>query len=217
MELYLEELVEWIFTLSPLSIYTVFVIIAYLENVIPPLPGDILVAFGGYLAAEHLIDFTILLVLTVMASVVGFMTMYGMGSFWGYRIDEKRESFWLMRFIDMKYFNRGRRWMQKWGQWVIVANRFLAGTRSVISFTAGIYRTKVNYTILSATISSLIWNFILISLGWIVNENWQIIGDYLGLYGWVILIVIIITILARFFYLKKKGKKIISVSKKRTD
>jgi membrane protein DedA with SNARE-associated domain len=51
-----------------------------------------------------------------------------------------------MRFIDMKYFERGRRWMQKWGQWVIVANRFLAGTRSVIAITAGIYRTKINYT-----------------------------------------------------------------------
>lgn len=207
MEFYLEELIEWIFTLSPLSIYSIFVIIAYLENVIPPVPGDILIVFGGYLAAEQVISFTTLLLLTVVASVVGFMTMYGIGSFWGYRIDEKRDSFWLMRFIDMKYFNRGRRWMQNWGQWVIIANRFLAGTRSVIALTAGIYRTKVNYTILSSTISSLIWNTILLSLGWFVNENWQIIGDYLGIYGWGILIIIAIAVIGRLIYVKRKKKK----------
>jgi membrane protein DedA with SNARE-associated domain len=207
MEIYLEELIEWIFTLSPLSIYSVFVIIAYLENVIPPVPGDILVVFGGYLAAEQLISFTTLLLLTVLASVVGFMTMYGIGSFWGYRIDEKRDSIWLMRFIDMKYFNRGRRWMQNWGQLVIIANRFLAGTRSVIALTAGIYRTKVNYTILSSTISSLIWNTILLSLGWFVNENWQIIGDYLRIYGWAILAVIVVAVIGRLIYAKGRKKK----------
>ncbi len=207
MEIYLDDLVDWVFTLSPLSIYTIFFIVAYTENIAPPIPGDVLVAFGGYLAAEQLVDFTTLLILTTVASVFGFMTMYGFGSFWGYRIDEKREGFWLMRFIDMKYFDRGRRWMQNWGQWVIVANRFLAGTRSVIAITAGIYRTKVNYTILSSTISSLLWNSILLGFGWFVHENWQVIGDYLGYYGWVILTLIILAILGRIYYVKKYRKK----------
>ena len=207
MEMYLDDLVDWVFTLSPLSIYTIFFIVAYTENIAPPIPGDVLVAFGGYLAAERLVDFPTLLILTTVASVFGFMTMYGFGSFWGYRIDEKREGFWLMRFIDMKYFNRGRRWMQNWGQWVIVANRFLAGTRSVIAITAGIYRTKVNYTILSSTISSLLWNTILLGFGWFVHENWQIIGDYLRYYGWLILILIILAVLGRIYYVKKYRQK----------
>jgi membrane protein DedA with SNARE-associated domain len=207
MEMYLDDLVDWVFTLSPLSIYTIFFIVAYTENVAPPIPGDVLVAFGGYLAAERLVDFPTLLILTTVASVFGFMTMYAFGSFWGYRIDEQRESFWLMRFIDMKYFDRGRRWMQKWGQWVIVANRFLAGTRSVIAITAGIYRTKVNYTILSSTISSLLWNSILLGFGWFVHENWQVIGDYLGYYGWLILALIILAVLVRIYKVTKVRKK----------
>jgi membrane protein DedA with SNARE-associated domain len=207
MEMYLDDLVDWVFTLSPLSIYTIFFIVAYTENVAPPIPGDVLVAFGGYLAAERLVDFPTLLILTTVASVFGFMTMYAFGSFWGYRIDNQRDSFWLMRFIDMKYFDRGRRWMQKWGQWVIVANRFLAGTRSVIAITAGIYRTKVNYTILSSTISSLLWNSILLGFGWFVHENWQVIGDYLGYYGWIILALIILAVLVRIYYVRKIRQK----------
>lgn len=200
MEVYLEQAVEWILTLSPLSIYTVFVLIAYLENVVPPVPGDLLVVFGGYLAAEQVVGFTFLLIFTTIASVAGFMTMYAIGSFWGYRIDNQREKFWLIKVIDLKYFYRGKRWMQRWGQWVIVANRFLAGTRSVISLTAGIYRTKINYTILSSTVSSLMWNTILLGLGWLVHENWQMIGDYLNIYGWLILLLIIAGVSARLIY-----------------
>lgn len=207
MEVYLDEIIEWIFTLSAMSIYSIFFLTAYLENVIPPIPGDLLVAFGGYLAAEQMVGFTNLLILTTMASVMGFMTMYGIGSFWGYRIDEHRDKFWLMRIIDVKYFDRGKRWMQKWGQWVIIANRFLAGTRSVIALTAGIYRTKVNYTIISATVSSFLWNTILLGFGWLVHENWYVIGDYLGIYGWIILILIFIAVIARFAYMWIHQKK----------
>lgn len=207
MEVYLDEIIEWIFTLSAMSIYSIFFLVAYLENVIPPIPGDLLVAFGGYLAAEQMVGFTNLLILTTIASVLGFMTMYGIGSFWGYRIDEHRDKFWLMRIIDVKYFDRGKRWMQKWGQWAIITNRFLAGTRSVIALTAGIYRTKVNYTIISATVSSFLWNTILLGFGWLVHENWHVIGDYLGIYGWIILILIVIAVIARFAYMWIHQKK----------
>lgn len=207
MEATLYEIVEWIFTLSPLSIYSVFFLIAYFENIIPPVPGDVLVAFGGYLAAEQLVSFTLLLGITTIASVVGFMTMYAIGNHWGYKIENQREKFWLMRFIDVKYFDKGKRWMERWGQGVILANRFLAGTRSVISITAGIYRTKVWTTVLSSSVSSVLWNFLLLMLGWIIHENWYVIGEYLNLYGQIVLALIILAVSARFGYIFWKRRK----------
>lgn len=207
MEATLNEIVEWIFTLSPLSIYSVFFLIAYLENIIPPVPGDVLVAFGGYLAAEQLVSFSLLLAITTFASVIGFMTMYAIGSHWGYQIENQREKFWLMRFIDVKYFDKGKRWMERWGQGAILANRFLAGTRSVISITAGIYRTRLWTTVLSSSISSLLWNFVLLMLGWIVHENWYVIGEYLNVYGQIVLVLIILAVSARFGYIFLKRRK----------
>lgn len=208
MESHLEELAQWIYTLSPLSIYSIFFLITYLENVIPPIPGDLLVVFGGYLAAEQVVGFSSLLAVTTTSSVAGFMSMYAIGSYWGYRIHEGKESFWLLRVIDLKYYYRGKRWMENWGQGVILANRFLAGTRSVISLTAGIYRTKINTTILAATVSSLIWNTILLISGWVVHENWEVIGHYLNIYGWSILAIIVMLVIARIVYVKLvRGKQ----------
>lgn len=209
MEAYTEQIFEWIQTLSPFSIYMIFASIAYLENIVPPIPGDLLVAFGGYLAAEQIIGFTPTLAITTVASVIGFMNMYAIGVYFGDKIEVQRKHFWLMRFFDVKYFDKGKRWMDKYGQGVILANRFLAGTRSVISLTAGITKTKVYSTILSSAISSLLWNTILLGLGWLVHENWQIIGHYLNVYGWIILSIIVILIAIRLLFKQERKTEII--------
>lgn len=200
MEAYVQEIVEWIQALSPFYIYLIFTLVAYFENIIPPVPGDVLVAFGGYLAAEQIIKLVPVLALTTLASVVGFMSMYAVGWYFGDRIEQERNRFWLMRFVDVKYFDKINRWMGRWGQGVILANRFLAGTRSAISLTAGITKTNVYSTIINSFISSILWNSILLTFGWIVHENWQIIGHYLNIYGWIVLIMIAIAIVIRLIY-----------------
>lgn len=206
MEENIQHTVDWIFTLSPLSIYLIFFSVAYLENIIPPIPGDILVVFGGYLAAEQVVRFSVVLGLTTISSVVGFMTMYAIGAHFGDKIEEQGRRFWLMRFIDVKYFDKAKRWMHRWGQRAVLANRFLAGTRSVISLTAGITKTKMWPTVINSAISSFLWNGILLWLGWLVNENWQVIGNYLNIYGRIILFLIIVAIAIRIIFYRKKKK-----------
>lgn len=206
MEQFTQELIQWIQGLPPLSIYAVFFLVAYFENIVPPVPGDVLVAFGGYLAAESVIELLPVYILTTVASVIGFMTMYWLGSHWGAQIEEQRERFWLMRFIPLKYMNKVRNWMGKWGLGVVMANRFLAGTRSVISLTAGISHTAIPGTVLSSTVSSLLWNGILLGAGWIVHENWQIIGDYLSIYGRVILAIVVAFIIIKVLMARYRNK-----------
>ena len=202
MEVYVEQAVEWILTLSPVSIYAIFMLVAYAENVLPPVPGDILVVFGGYLSAEQIVSFNLLLAITTVASVVGFMNMYAFGYYFGDKIETERSDFWLMKVIDVKYFDRCKRWMHSYGQAVIVANRFLAGTRSVIAVTAGLTKMRPITTIMSSAISSITWNFVLLGAGWVVHENWYVIGDYLNYYGWSILILLVLGLLGRIIYVK---------------
>ncbi len=181
------DLVEWIETLPVISIYVAFFLIAYLENVIPPIPGDIMIVFAGYLAADGFVDFTTVLLLTTVASVFGFMSMYYVGYRWGDGINQKGSRFWLFRYLDYRYMTKAQAWMGRWGQGVIVGNRFLAGTRSIISLISGISQTDIRKTILSSFTSSILWNFILLGSGWIIKENWEQIGSYLSYYSWVIL------------------------------
>lgn len=202
MEVYLEQAVNWILTLSPVSIYSIFLIVSYAENILPPIPGDVMIVFGGYLAAEQIISFNALICITTLASVIGFMNMYAFGYYFGDKIDTHRSDFWLMRIIDVKYFDRCKRWMHSYGQAVIVTNRFLAGTRSVIAVTAGLTKMRTSTTVLSSFISSIMWNFVLLASGWVVHENWYVIGDYLNIYGWSVLTLIVLIIGGRVLYVK---------------
>ena len=206
LEQFTQELIQWIEVLPPLSIYIVFFLVAYFENIIPPIPGDVLVAFGGYLAAESVIDIVPVFILTTLASVIGFMTVYWLGSHWGVQIETQKERFWLMKFIPLKYMKKVRSWMGRWGLGVVLANRFLAGTRSVISLTAGISHTSIPGTIISSTVSSLLWNGILLGFGWIVHENWQVIGNYLSIYGRIILVLVIGIIVIRLLISRYRNK-----------
>lgn len=205
VEQFTQEAVQLIQSLSPISIYLVFFLVAYTENILPPIPGDVLVAFGGYLAAESVIGLFPVLALTTIASVIGFMSMYWVGSRFGSQIESKGKGVRLLRFIPVEYLNKVRSWMQQWGLGVVLANRFLPGTRSVISLAAGLGHTKVSTTILCSAISSVLWNSILLGFGWVVHENWRLIGEYLSIYGRVILALVGLYILVRvgIYYYRK--------------
>ncbi|HCI71211.1 MAG TPA: DedA family protein [Balneola sp.] len=203
-----QNIVEWINVVPPLGIYLIFFGIAYLENLIPPMPGDVIVAFGGYLAAEGTISISILFVVTVIASVIGFMNMYWFGKKWGSQIEDNPKSHFILRFIDYKYFQKGKKWMNEWGQWVVFGNRFLAGTRSVISLTTGMSGLKISYTVLNSLISSILWNALLIGAGWYVRDNWEVIGKYLSNYGKLILIAIVAVITIKFLVFRGSKKKV---------
>ena len=183
-----QQIVDWVAMVGPIGVYLIIALIAYLENVLPPIPGDVLLAFGGYLAAEGLVGITPIWLLTVFASVVGFMNMYWLGNKLENQISENRHDHFLLKFVNYRYIYKGKKWMGQYGQWVVVANRFLAGTRSVISLTAGMSHLSISKTVINALISSALWNAILLAGGWFVRDNWQIIGVYLSDYGKVILI-----------------------------
>ncbi|MCP9291716.1 MULTISPECIES: DedA family protein [Gracilimonas] len=208
-----QSIVDWISVVPPIGVYLIFFGIAYIENLIPPMPGDVIVAFGGYLAAEGLIGLFPVWSLTVVASVGGFMTMYWLGHRWGAQIEENRDSHFLLRFIDYKYFARGKKWMSRWGQGVIVANRFLAGTRSVISLTAGMSHLKITPTILSSLVSSVLWNTLLLAMGWVIRDNWQIIGEYLSNYGKVILALIALFVGLKAYFSYRRRKQVVKDEK----
>lgn len=203
----IQNIIDWIEVVPPLGIYLIFFGIAYIENIIPPMPGDVIVAFGGYLAAEGVVSFTVLLIVTVVASVVGFMNMYWFGYKWGAQIEENQDDHLILRFLDYKYFKKGKKWMAEWGQWVVFGNRFLAGTRSVISLTTGISKLNVTHTALNSFFSSLLWNFLLLASGWYVRDNWEVIGHYLSNYGKIILVIIVLLFLIRIVVLKAKKNK----------
>ena len=164
---YLEQLFEH---LSPIIAYILLGFSAFIENVIPPIPGDTVVIIGAYLVSIDKLDFWGVYLSTTIGSLMGFMTMYMIGRYFGRPFIYKKKS--RARIFKESQIKKVEIWFSKWGYWVIFANRFLAGTRSVISLFSGFFHLKILYVFILGLISAAVWHALLIVAG-SVGGRWQ--------------------------------------------
>lgn len=168
----------------------------FVENVFPPAPGDTIVIVLGALIGLGKADYFSVLTVATIGSTVGFIAMFLFGKFLGQRlIDSNR-----FKYINEKNLEKPRNWFKKYGYTIIVINRFLTGTRAVISFLAGISKMNFGITILLSAVSSLVWNGLLIYFGMLAGSNWREIDRYIALYGYILLPIFVL--IALFFAYK---------------
>lgn len=167
--------------------YILILLIAFLapfmENIFPPAPGDsILVLLGAFVGLGK-VDFISILAVSSLGSVIGFILMFLIGRYFGDKIIDSNR----FKFINEKNMRKPRMWFHKYGYLVIVVNRFLSGTRAVISFLAGMSGMRLRYSMLLAALSSILWNGLLIYLGKIFGDNWREVFRYVEHYGLILL------------------------------
>ena len=202
-----EEILNQISTFPPIWIYVTLFLFSFIENVFPPSPSDLVVLIGGTLISTGVIHFIPTLILTTIGSIIGFMVLFYLGS----AIDKKVIHTGKLKFIPVDAVDKVEAWFNKYGYWVILANRFLPGTRSVISFFSGLSHLKVEKTVILATISALTWNAIILLLGITFGDHVKVIDNYLSTYSNIVIaitILIVLFFIIKNFILKKKQKTV---------
>jgi membrane protein DedA with SNARE-associated domain len=183
----LEYAVEFIQGLPPLGVLAFVCFITLLENVFPPSPSDTILVFCGTLIGLGTVGFAPMIASATLGSVLGFLAMYWVGERYGVQIIESKR----FRFLPVDGIQRAEDWFRRYGFWVIVANRFLSGTRAVISMVAGIAKMPLGATTLLSAVSAAVWNAILLGAGAMLGKNWLKMDEYLQLYGKVLLIILV--------------------------
>ena len=201
----LQEIISYISTLDPALIYVVLFFFAFIENILPPSPSDFVLLFGATLIANSTLGFIPILLLTSVGSALGFIVMYLIGEFLGEKLLRSGK----FKFIKQESLDKADHFFHKYGYNLILINRFLPGTRAVVSFFSGVHKLKPMRTFIYAAVSSFVWNAILIFLGIQLGNNLELVDKYLSEYYQIILSItglIIIIVLVRFWMKKKKSK-----------
>lgn len=202
----MEEIINYIASANLPFIY--ILLIAFLaplvENLFPPAPGDTLLIILGTIVGLGKVDFLSVLMISTIGSTVGFTIMFILGKYFGNKVVDSNR----FKFINEKNMQKPRMWFHKYGYLVVVINRFLSGTRAVISFLAGMSNMRLRYSVVLAAISSLLWNVLLIYLGKIFGSNWRIVNQYLETYG-LYLLPVVVLLFGYFIYrfIKNTGKE----------
>lgn len=197
----LQDIISYISTLDPSIIYLVLFFFGFIENVFPPSPSDVVLVIGSTLIAKSTIGFLPILLLTSVASALGFVFMYYIGKNFGDKVIRSGK----LKFIKPTTLEKTDVWFSKYGYNLILINRFLPGTRAVISFFTGVHNLKPGKTFLYAAISSFIWNALLIFAGYLLGNNIGLIDKYLSAYSNIVLLIIIMAVI--YFAIKHFRKK----------
>lgn len=201
-----EDILNNISSFTPFWIYVTLFLFAFVENVFPPSPSDLVVVIGGSLVSTGVISFIPALLLTTIGSVVGFIILFYFGS----TVDRKVVHSGRYKYIPVDAIEKVELWFKKYGYYVIIANRFLPGTRSVISFFAGMSMMDAKKTIMLAALSAFVWNSIIIYLGYIFGNNVSVVDKYLSTYSNIVIaltVVVVIIFVVKFYLSRKKNKE----------
>jgi membrane protein DedA with SNARE-associated domain len=201
----LQDIITYISTLDPALIYVVLCFFAFIENILPPSPSDFVLIVGATLISNSTIGFVPILILTSIASGLGFIVMYLIGEYFGEKILRSGK----LKFIKAESLEKADKFFHKYGYKIIIINRFLPGTRAVVSFFSGVHKLKPVPTFTYAALSSLLWNSLLIFLGIQLGNNLELIDKYLKEYSQIIFGILALTafvFLVKFILNKKKNK-----------
>ena len=177
--------------------YLGVVFLMALENIIPPIPSELIMGLGGIAVAQGRMDFTLLIVAGTVGSTLGNWVWYGIGR--GYGVDRLRPIVdrwgrWLtMRWSDVERLDR---FFERHGHWLVFVFRFAPVMRTMISLPAGLARMSQLKFLAWTAAGTTIWNIFLAGAGWWLGTRFReaeawigpaalVLGVLLlGWYGW---------------------------------
>ena len=186
---------------NPNVAYLVICFAMFLENIIPPIPSEIIMPLGGFLVYQGNLNFYILVIFGLIGTVLGALPWYYLGRF----LNEKKlanfvESKGKFLGITSKDLNKSKLWFDKYGVSLVFWGRLIPGIRTLISVPAGIELMPLKKFLIWTTLGSLIWVVLLSLSGYIFGENYRIIETYLD--NFKIFIKPLLIIILIFFILK---------------
>jgi len=173
-----------------------------LESSSVPIPSEVVLPFAGYLVSMGQLNLWITLTLATIAGLAGSIIDYyiglkGIQSLMRHKI--------LGKFLlSTKQLEVAEKWFLKHGNLMVFISRLIPGFRTTFSFPAGATKMPLKKFITFTTAGCLLWNVILIYLGWYLGKNWtQVAGisRYL-IVGAVAAVTIVVVV-----YLVRRRKK----------
>ena len=188
---------------NPYIAYLVISFAMFLENLIPPIPSEIIMPLGGFFVYKGDLNFYILIISGLIGTVVGALPWYFLGKL----LNEKKLSNFIDRKgkfvgISLKDLDKSRLWFDKYGVLLVFWGRLIPGIRTLISVPAGIELMPLNKFLIWTSLGSLIWVIFLTSAGYLFGENYEIIGLYIDNFKIIlkpIFVILILFFLIRFF------------------
>jgi membrane protein DedA with SNARE-associated domain len=133
------------------------------ESACIPIPSEVVVPYGGFLAAQGHTHLWAVIVVATAANLVGSSIAYAVGRSGGRALFVRYGRYVL---VSAHHLDKADRWFERRGELTVFFTRMMPGVRTFISLPAGIARMPVDKFLLYSFLGSVPWNVALAFLGY---------------------------------------------------
>ncbi len=210
----LGDLANWVQDVINQFGYFGVALLVVIENIFPPIPSEIVLPFAGFVAqqgsagvAQSDTSVIGMMIAATIGSVVGALILYVISS----AIGPERLRAFVQRFgrwfgVKQTDLLRAEAWFDRRSFVAVLVGRCVPLIRSIVSIPAGFRRMKLTSFILLTAVGSAVWNIALIGAGAILGDQWERVGEYVGVFQWLVIGAILV-LLVRFVYLRLQNRR----------
>ena len=214
----LGDLATWVQDVINQFGYFGVALLVIVENVFPPIPSEIVLPFAGFVAqqgssaAQSDTSVIGMMIAATIGSVVGALILYFVSAAIGPdRLRAFVENFGKWFGVKSSDLVRAEAWFDRRSSLAVLVGRCVPLIRSIVSIPAGFRRMKLSSFVVLTAIGSAVWNIALIGAGAVLKDQWDRVGDYVGVFQWVVVAAIIV-VLAKFVLSRVKRRRTSSAS-----
>jgi membrane protein DedA with SNARE-associated domain len=216
----LGDLANWVQDVINQFGYFGVALLVVIENVFPPIPSEIVLPFAGFVAqlgasavnatadaAQS--DTTVIgmMIAATVGSVVGALILYFVSA----AIGPERLRGFVERFgkwfgVKSSDLVRAEEWFDRRSVAAVLVGRCVPLIRSIVSIPAGFRRMKLTSFVVLTAIGSAVWNIALIGAGAVLGDQWEQVGEYVGVFQWLVIVAVLV-LLARFVVSRLKKRR----------
>ena len=173
--------------------YGAILLAMFLENLIPPIPSELIMPLGGFYVAQGQLDFFPVVIAGLTGTVFGALPWYGVGKL----VNEERIEKWLQKNgrwigISPMELSRSRTWFNRYGVSLVFWGRLVPGIRTLISVPAGVELMPISPFLIWTTAGSLIWTLFLTITGFYLGDNYSNIEKWISPFSSIFKIILIL-------------------------
>ncbi len=166
-------LIAYLDQVSLATLYALLALISFIEGMFPPMPADIVVALGAFLAAQRAANLWLTIALTVGGMSAGSTVVYWVARWLGAAWMHER----LRRIGVDKAERRIEALYGRYGLGALFVGRLIPGLRMLVPPAAGMLRVPFWKAISLITLASLIWYGLIVALAFRVGSDWELFRD----------------------------------------
>lgn len=216
----LGDLANWVQDVINQFGYFGVALLVVIENVFPPIPSEIVLPFAGFVAQQSASavnatadaaqsDTTVvgMMIAATVGSVVGALILYFVSA----AIGPERLRGFVERFgkwfgVKSSDLVRAEEWFDRRSVVAVLVGRCVPLIRSIVSIPAGFRRMKLTSFVVLTAIGSAVWNIALIGAGALLGDQWERVGEYVGVFQWLVIVAILV-LLIRFVVSRLKKRR----------